>query len=59
MTAATEEWAQFREPQSLEATEAIDFTTTNLEKWAEVEGNKVDVVVDSVGKKSLKDMAGS
>jgi NADPH:quinone reductase-like Zn-dependent oxidoreductase len=41
--------------RSLGATEILDYTTTDFRKWGESDGNKVDVVVDCIGKKSLED----
>ncbi|KAJ6115342.1 NAD(P)-binding protein [Penicillium sp. IBT 16267x] len=41
--------------QSLGAKEVLDYRRTNIREWAEQPGNKVDVVIDCVGKQSLED----
>jgi NADPH:quinone reductase-like Zn-dependent oxidoreductase len=42
--------------KSLGATEVVDYKTTSLKEWAHMDENdKVDVVIDCVGKGSLKD----
>lgn len=41
--------------KSLGADEVIDHTQTDIKEWASGEGKKVDVVIDCIGGKSLKD----
>ena len=41
--------------RSLGATEVLDYTVTSMKEWAQTEGNKVDLVLDCVGKKTLED----
>ncbi|KAJ5173193.1 NAD(P)-binding protein [Penicillium capsulatum] len=41
--------------KSLGAKEVLDYRHTNLREWAEKPGNKVDVVVDCIGRQSLED----
>ena len=41
--------------KSLGATEVLNYRNTDFRAWAEQEGKKVDVVIDTIGKKSLED----
>lgn len=41
--------------RSLGAKEVLDYRKINLREWAEQPGNKVDVVIDCIGKRSLED----
>ncbi|KFY82113.1 hypothetical protein V500_10821 [Pseudogymnoascus sp. VKM F-4518 (FW-2643)] len=41
--------------ESLKADTVLDYTKTNVKEWAGVEGNKVDLVIDCFGGKSLED----
>ena len=41
--------------KSLGASEVINYRATDLKDWGQSAGNKVDVVIDCVGKKSLED----
>ena len=41
--------------KSLGASEALDYRSVNLKSWAEKDGKKVDVVIDTIGRKSLED----
>lgn len=37
------------------ADEVLDYTSTDIKKWAKGEGNKVDLVIDCIGRKALED----
>jgi len=41
--------------KSLGASEVLNYRTTDFKAWAEEAGKKVDVVIDTIGKKSLED----
>lgn len=41
--------------KSLGADEVIDYTRTDIKQWAAEGGNKVDLVIDCIGRKSLED----
>ncbi|KAH8812691.1 hypothetical protein F5884DRAFT_670181 [Xylogone sp. PMI_703] len=41
--------------KSLGASEAINYRNTDLREWASNSGNKVDLIIDCIGKKSLED----
>jgi len=41
--------------KSLGASEALNYRNTDIKAWGEKEGNKVDVVIDTIGMKSLED----
>jgi len=41
--------------RSLGASEVLDYRSADVKAWAEGEGKKVDLVIDTVGKKSLED----
>lgn len=41
--------------KSLGADEVIDYTTTDIKRWAAEEGHKVDLVIDCIGRKPLED----
>ena len=40
----------------LGADEVIDYTKTDIKQWAAEPGNKVDVAIDCIGRKSLEDV---